>query len=551
MSGANASPPGRSHLEMSGANASPPGRSRLEMSGANASPPGRSRLEMGTLFSESGFAARLDGLSDLLSPIVVKEVRQMVRGREFNYSFSLSLIAGLIVAFIAGTNATSGTGDSGIRIFSSLMACLALVGLIVAPLGAFNALRNERMERTLDLVTVTTLSPLRIVTGKLTAQGVKLLTLFAALAPFVAMSFLLGGIDFPTILYSLASLFLWSLWACAAALFLSCLSKSRALSGLIFGGMIIFLLILIGASGMGAMIVRSLVPGPRGGGPGFGLPFSPGGGSLLWSFAAMALACGVTMNNLILLTENRLLLPTENRSTALRIGFFIQFLLIVGAAVYPFWRNPSYPVYQFASSLGVLGGLHLAVVALFSVTEEMNLSRRIHQQNRDATGWRRLLVMFRPGGAWGAIYVLAQMALLLVVGAVFLKTSSAEFSWLLAICAYISFFSGLPTWVGRMMVNRQFKPFHLRAGILLMIPVAALLPDFLVYLLTGDFGGIYSSRHILDPFRTLNAWRQPFTAPWHFLSFGLGLIGIATYLMLIRMGQREWMPRKRTHETSH
>ena len=46
MSGANASPTGRSHQEMSGANASPTGRSRQEMSGANASPTGRSRQEM-------------------------------------------------------------------------------------------------------------------------------------------------------------------------------------------------------------------------------------------------------------------------------------------------------------------------------------------------------------------------------------------------------------------------------------------------------------------------------------------------------------------------
>src|SRR5207249_2566617 len=38
MSGANASPTGRSHQEMTGANASPIGRSRQEMTGANASP---------------------------------------------------------------------------------------------------------------------------------------------------------------------------------------------------------------------------------------------------------------------------------------------------------------------------------------------------------------------------------------------------------------------------------------------------------------------------------------------------------------------------------
>jgi hypothetical protein len=426
------------------------------------------------------------------------------------------------------------------------------VGLIVAPLGAFSALRNERMERTLDLVTVTTLSPLRIVIGKLTAQAVKLMTMFAALAPFVAMSFLLGGIDFPTILYSLASLFIWSLWACAAALFLSCLSKSRAVSGMIFGGMIVFLLFVLGVSGLGTLILRTLIPSPRGFGPGFGVPFSPGGGgSLWWSFAAMAVACVVTMVNLILLAENRLLLPTEDRSTALRIGFFVQILLILGAAVYPYWRNPSYSAYVFASSMAVMGGLHLAAVALFSVTEEMDLSRRIHQQNRSATGWRRYLVIFRPGGAWGAIYVLTQMGLFLTVGAIYLKPSSTDFSWLVAICAYICCFSGLPTLAGRMMVNRRFQPFHLRAGILLLVPVAALLPDFLVYLFTGDFGGIYSARHVLDPFRTLSAWRDLVTAPWHVLSMALGIIGVGSYLALIQMGRQASVPQKQTHDTAN
>src|SRR5437867_11595493 len=46
MSGANASPTGRSHQAMSGANASPTGRSHQSMSGANASPTGRSHQSM-------------------------------------------------------------------------------------------------------------------------------------------------------------------------------------------------------------------------------------------------------------------------------------------------------------------------------------------------------------------------------------------------------------------------------------------------------------------------------------------------------------------------
>ena len=485
--------------------------------------------------------SRLEALSDRISPIVVKEVRQMVRGREFNYSFALSIIAGLIAAFVAGTGATAGTGEAGVRIFSSLTFCLALIGLVISPLGAFSALRNERMERTLDLVTVTTLPPRRIVIGKLMAQAVKLATLFAALAPFVATSFLLGGIGFPTIVLTLSGLFMWSLWACAAALFLSCLSKSRAISALILGVMIVFLLIVFVSSGIGFLMTRTVLGGPRVPGSPFSSLFASGGSDVWWAAAAMTLVWGVTLINLVLLSENRLLLPTEDRSTALRIGFFVQFLLIIGFAVSNYFTRTvspfSNPEGEFINILAVLCGIHLAVVATFSVTEELVLSRRIAQQIQAASGWRRYLEIFRPGAVRGAAYVMAQMLLLLVVAAMVVPISGNDFGLLLAICGYICFFTGVPACIGRMIRSRRFQPLHLRLGIALLLLVAILLPDFLVYLATGDFGGIYSLRHVLDPFRTLGSWRDLTTAPWHSLSALLGLIGVAAYLKLIQMGR--------------
>ena len=186
-------------------------------------------------------------MSDWLSPLVVKEVRQAVRGREFHYSFGLSLLAGLAVAFFGAADALTGAGTSGRWTFAALMGCLTLLGLAVVPLGTFSALRNERLEQTLELITLTALSSRRVVIGKLLAQAVKLATLFAGLAPFIAMSFLLGGIDFGTILVSLLVLFMWSLWACAACLFLSSLLKSRAMSGLVLGGVaiVLFLMLLV------------------------------------------------------------------------------------------------------------------------------------------------------------------------------------------------------------------------------------------------------------------------------------------------------------------
>ena len=69
-------------------------------------------------------AALLDWLedkSDWLSPIVVKEVRQTVRGREFHYSFGLSLVVALAIAFYGAAAADGSDGTTGAGTFTALM----------------------------------------------------------------------------------------------------------------------------------------------------------------------------------------------------------------------------------------------------------------------------------------------------------------------------------------------------------------------------------------------------------------------------------------------
>ena len=133
------------------------------------------------------FLRRLDDTSDHLSAIAVKEVRQVVRSREFTYAFFASLVAALAIAFFGAADALTGNGTSGTWTFIALMVVLTMLGLTVVPLGAFNALRTERMEQTFDLITITALSPRRVVVGKLMAQVVKLVTFFATVAPFIAI----------------------------------------------------------------------------------------------------------------------------------------------------------------------------------------------------------------------------------------------------------------------------------------------------------------------------------------------------------------------------
>jgi hypothetical protein len=484
---------------------------------------------MSRALSTGAILGWLEHASDWLSPIVVKEVRQVVRGREFTYSFGASLVAGLAVAFIGTADALSGSVTSGGWTFFSLMMCLSFLGLAVVPLGAYGALRTERLEQTLDLITLTALSPRRVVTGKLLAQGVKLATLFAAMAPFIAMSFLLGGVDFVTILVALALLFMWSLWASAACLCLSTLFKSRAMSGLVLGGAGLVLFVLFGAGRVLFFIAtRGAYMGPS-------VTFGSAAGSPpWWGLAIMASMWAASIVNLVLLAENRLSLATEDRVTPLRVGFFVQFVL-VAAWTLSFIRQPSLVRAQTADVLNVVGAVHLAVVAMFTVTEDLVVPRRARLRMKR----RRMLAMFRPGGGRGALYVLVQMVLLLTASWL-LDPDWKNVRWLLAACAYICFFTGVPVMVFRALRPARAASFHLRVALLALLPAALILPDVVHYILwrPAVVNLNYAARHLVNPFRTLANWNLVEDRHWLLLPFGLGIAGLVAYLGLVELGAR-------------
>jgi hypothetical protein len=476
------------------------------------------------------FLGWLEDLSDWLSPLVVKEVRQIVRGREFFYSFSASLVAGLAVAFFGAADAATGSGTAGNWTFFTLIGCLAFVGFLVVPAGAFTALRNERTEQTLDLITLTALSPRRVVVGKLLAQGVKLATLFAAMAPFVAMCFLLGGVDLVTILVTLAVLFMWSLWACALFLFLSTLFKSRGMSGLVFGaaGLLVLVMLFISRPLFFA-ISRGVV---------FGVAPSSGVSPGWWVLAIAMTACLATMANLVLLAENRLSLPTEDRVTRLRIGLFVQFLLIAGWVLVFVNGAPRVRV-SAVEALAVVGGLHLALVAFFTVTEDLVVPRRVRLRLSEPSRWKWLLAIFRPGGGRGAAYVLVQMLLLLIVAWLF-EPAPEVWRWLLAICGYICFFVAVPTVVYRWTNPTRPAVLRLRVAILVLLAAATVLPDAAQYVIfTADTLNLnYAQRHLISPFRTLANWRVVEGYQWASIPLALGATGLFASLVLIRLGMR-------------
>jgi len=475
---------------------------------------------------------RLDNASDRLSPIVVKEVRQIVRGREFNYSFMVSLVVGLLVAFFGAANASSGTGTTGQAVFVALTACLALLGIGIVPFGAFSALRNERLEQTMDLISVTSLSARKVIIGKLLAQAVKLATLFAGMAPFVATSFLLGGIDFVSIVVSLTMVFLVSLWVCAAALMVSSLAKTRGMSGALLAGGGLILLLFFGGVGIIPRLLFMLAGGRGGFGGGsfsIGVPSGPDG----WWALAMFLTFGAaSLVNLVLLAENRLSSPVENKSTPLRIGFFVQFLaIIIGfSAVARFTTAP-----RVVEPLAVFGLLHLMIVAAFTVTEEFTVSRRVLRRIQAPSRWSPLWTIFWPGGGRGAAYVLFQMVLLIVVVR---SLSMREVGRVVACCGYVCFFTGVPAVLLR-WARPRIQAFYIRIAILVLFSASMVLPDVLYYIFAQPefFSLTFSNRHLFNPFRTIADWHLVETGGLYLVPAIMGVMGVLTYAILMAMNR--------------
>ena len=131
--------------------------------------------------------------SDWLSPVVVKELRQGMRGRVFESSF-LVLQAAMMFATIVGVMARATTTDmSFVNGLFWTMNGVLLAG--VMPLRGFSAIQSEAKAKTLELVFLTRLTAWRITAGKWAALNAQTFLLASAILPYVILRYFLGGVN--------------------------------------------------------------------------------------------------------------------------------------------------------------------------------------------------------------------------------------------------------------------------------------------------------------------------------------------------------------------
>ncbi len=163
--------------------------------------------------------------------MLVKYLRQALRGKAFRRAylfllFSAGLLSVLLLTGVLSVIASSSQAGPYLFALQLAVPCVGLIGLL--PIQAYQALGFEHAEHTLGLASLSGIRPGQIVRGKLLASAILGAVLASAIAPLMALSYLLGGVELFGSLRWVFVAVMNAFWLCALAAFLSSSDQRKA-----------------------------------------------------------------------------------------------------------------------------------------------------------------------------------------------------------------------------------------------------------------------------------------------------------------------------------
>lgn len=489
---------------------------------APASPIGGSHLEQANDAREPTTLAQIEALlekaADYLNPILVKEARQAMKSMQFVLTFGMVMLLGwlwtfLIMAFHYSVHQQSlpyvATGQV---VLGGYLTILLIPMMVVVPFMAFHSLASERHDGTFELLSITSLNSRQIITGKLGSAVLQMIIYYSALAPSVAFTYMLRGIDLFTIGLALGWVFLISLVLTTLALLLAAFSRTNIMQILLSMVLLVALLAtLIAAVSLAWWWVYL---GPQ----------APYQMAELW-FGNLCVASFVASFCVmfVVAAAASLSFESDNRSTALRYVMIGQHILIVGWSVYYWLVIGSLQVDEagwiLVTGVCVNAGYWWFMGALLT-GETGELSPRVRRDLPSSLLGRITLTWFNPGSGTGYVFVLANLGTFAAL-AIF-------FMWTETLSRYLPF--------PKVMVNRfngAFTGGTNEPEMSLMI--VACLMYVAIYLGLGRLIAVFFRRHTFVPlpmvfviqFVLLNAgWALPYVYALSTIQFFGGDYGI-------------------------
>lgn len=168
--------------------------------------------------------------SDKFSPMLVKELRQGLKGMGFMILFIA--IQAILALLILGQSFFASYDNVGSSISTAIFVCLGLATCVLQPLRGISAIGGEIKENTIDLMVITRLSAWRIVFGKWISLVSQSALIIIAVTPYLILRYFFGGMQLFGELMVLLTMFIASAGITAVFIGLSSL-PTLILRGLI------------------------------------------------------------------------------------------------------------------------------------------------------------------------------------------------------------------------------------------------------------------------------------------------------------------------------
>jgi hypothetical protein len=350
------------------------------------------------------FDLRLERIGEWLNPILVKECRQALKSKQFVITFALVLLCAWLwsIAGIAMLGPGVYYSFDGPEMFYGYYMILAFPLLVVVPYGAFRSLAGEREDRTFELLSITTLRPRQIISGKLASAVVQMLVYLSAVSPCLTFTYMLRGIDVVSIVFILLYLFAGSLAFSLAALLLATVSRERHWQTVISLAVVVALCFAFAMSCAACYEVLRF-------------NFFEIEDRWFWIGHAIAVTAYVSYFALFFCAAAaQLTFASDNRSTALRICMLAQHALLAGWIAFATWesqRDTTFVPFGAFLLVGVsMAAVHWFVMGMFLVGESPHLSPRVQRTLPKTSAGRAFLSWFFPGPARGYVFVLTNLA---------------------------------------------------------------------------------------------------------------------------------------------
>lgn len=445
-----------------------------------------------------GRTERLGRLDDWINPIAVKEMRQAVKGKFITGMLLFFLVVQLTVigGFLILQEDPGENFNLGRDIFMALLSVLLGACILMIPIYTGIRFSAERSDSNVDLFFITTLKPRQIIWGKLVSSLALVGLYFSASLPFLTLTYLLRGLDLPSMFLMLGLDFLIVVVCCQFAIMLA------TFPGKLFMRVIRFMIglgVLVFAFSMTISISINLMM--------FGIGSVIGSRDFWMGAGATVLLMVLGTGLLFMISSLAISAPTSNRALGIRLYLFVTWL-VTGGLLAAMAVKTGDEGYWTAWAVGAT--MVFAFHMFAAVCERLELGPRVRRTIPAGRLARMLVFPFYSGAAGGMVYSLLMFVLTFAVmaasfrffpSALSLSNNEEYFVYTFVPPLYAFCYAMTAFLIRRLLFKRNTEPAMtaLAGGILFLM--GCTLPPLMAFLVNdGRWRGIPDIWFLANPY---------------------------------------------------